>query len=81
MMNLTDMIIKGVKFMEINLSAETIKTVYNSLRSNRHSLKYSLEHKIPNGKMHISKKEIIEHQIAEIEEALQIFEELMEITN
>jgi hypothetical protein len=80
-MNLTDTIIKGAEKMEINLSAETIKTVYNSLRSNRHSLKYSLEHTIPNGKMHINRKEIIEYQLAEVEEALQIFEELMEIIN
>jgi hypothetical protein len=65
--------------MEINLSTEIIKTVYNSLRSNRHSLKSHLEFTIPNGKMDISRKEIMEHQLAEVEEALQVFEELMDI--
>lgn len=61
--------------MEINLSEETIKTVYNSLRASKQSLKSVLEG-IPNGR---SKKEIIEHQLNEVEDALFVFEELMDI--
>ena len=64
--------------MEINLSAETIKTAYNALRSARHGLKWDLEVRIPNGKMNINKKEIVEHQLAEVEDALAVFEELMD---
>lgn len=65
--------------MEIDLSAETIKTAYNALRSSRHSLKWQLEVSLPNGKVNPNKKEIIEHQLAEVEDALQVFEELMDI--
>ena len=60
--------------MEINLSKETIKTVYNSLRSSKQSLKRQLEANVQNP----NKKEIIEHQLAEVEDALQVFEELMD---
>lgn len=60
--------------MEINLSEETIKTVYNSLRSSKQSLKRQLEANVQNP----NKKEIIEHQLAEVEDALQVFEELMD---
>lgn len=64
--------------MEINLSNETIKTAYNALRSSKHGLKWDLEVRIPNGKMNPNKKEIVEHQLAEVEDALQVFEELMD---
>lgn len=60
--------------MVINLSAETIEAVYNSLRSSRQDLKRQLEAK----KANTNKKEIIEHQIEEVEDALAVFEELME---
>lgn len=60
--------------MVINLSAETIQTVYNSLRSSKQDLKRQLEVKMENP----NKKEIIEHQIEEVEDALFVFEELME---
>lgn len=60
--------------MEINLSTETIKTVYNALRSNKQSLKRQLN----NEKTSVNKKEIIKNQLAEVEEALQVFEELIE---
>lgn len=55
--------------MEINVSNDVINTVCNSLRDSRRSLKLQLEGKIKKGK-----KEIIEHQIAEVEKALRVFE-------
>jgi predicted DNA-binding protein len=60
--------------MVINLSEETITTAYNSLRSSRHTLKHQLEkaNASPN------KKEIIEHQLEEVEDALFVFEELLD---
>ena len=64
--------------MEINLSAETIKTVYNSLRDSKRGLKWQLEVSLPNGKINPNKKEIIEYQLAEVEDALFVFEELMD---
>lgn len=63
--------------MEINLSSETINTVYNSLRSSKQSLKFQLEVSLPNGKVNPNKKEIIEHQLKEVEDALLVFEELV----
>ena len=59
--------------MEINLSNETINTVYNSLRYSKQGLKRQLE----NEKVNSNKKEIIEHQLAEVEDALAVFEELI----
>ena len=58
--------------MTINLSNETITTVYNSLKSNQQSLKRQL-------KLNPNKTEIIEHQLDEIENALQVFNELIEM--
>ena len=71
--------------MVINLSDETIKTVYNSLKDSRYSLKRQLEVKLKrqlevklsNRNISPSKIEIIEHQLAEVEDALQVFEELI----
>ena len=63
--------------MEINLSDEVIATVYNSLRSSKDHLKWQLEVSLPNGKVNPNKKEIIEHQLAEVEDALSVFEELI----
>ena len=60
--------------MVINLSAETIETVYNSLRNSKQDLKRQFEAKRENP----NKKEIIEHQLEEVEDALFVFEELME---
>ena len=60
--------------MEINLSTETIKTTYNALRDARHNLNRQFSSK----KMNPNKKEIIEHQLAEVEDALAVFEELMD---
>ena len=59
--------------MEINLSNETINTVYNSLRCSKQELKWQLK----NEKVNPNKKEIIEHQLAEVEDALAVFEELI----
>lgn len=60
--------------MVINLSEETIKTVYNSLRNSKQELKRQLEVK----KINQNKKEIIEHQLEEVEDALFTFEELID---
>ena len=59
--------------MEINLSNETINTVYNSLRNSKQELKWQLK----NEKVNPNKKEIIKHQLAEVEDALAVFEELI----
>lgn len=61
--------------MEINLSKEVIETVYNSLRDSRHSLKWQVE---TTTKITPNRKEIAKHQLAEVEDALTVFEELME---
>ena len=58
--------------MTINLSNETITTVYNSLKSNQQSLKRQL-------KTSPNKTEIIKHQLEEIENALHVFDELIEM--
>ena len=60
--------------MVINLSEETIQTVYNSLRDTRHSLRWRLESR----NVTPSKKEIYAHQLAEVEDALQVFGELLD---
>ena len=64
--------------MVINLSEETIKTACNALRSSRQHLKWQLEVSIPNGKVAASKKEIIERQLEEVEDALFVFEEMLD---
>lgn len=64
--------------MVINLSEETIKTVYNALRNSKQELKWQLEVSLPNGKVNPNRKEIIEHQLEEVEDALFVFEELMD---
>lgn len=64
--------------MEINLSDEIINTIYNSLRNSKTSLKRQLENSTSNGKINHNKKEITEHQLIAVENALQVFEELMD---
>ena len=59
--------------MEINLSNETINTVYNSLKNSKQELKWQLK----NEKVNPNKKEIIKYQLAEVEDALAVFEELI----
>ena len=58
--------------MEINLSAEVINTVYNSLRCSKQTLNRQLKTKDE------TKREIIESQLDEVEWALQVFEEMMD---
>lgn len=60
--------------MEINLSAETIETVYNSLRCSKQTLKQQQRAETSH-----DKKVIIKYQLEEVEDALAVFEELMEI--
>lgn len=60
--------------MEVIVSNEVIKTVCNALRSSKQHLKWQLEVSMPNGKVNKNKKEIIEYQLAEVEEALSVFE-------
>lgn len=62
--------------MEVIVSNEVIKTVCNALRSSKQHLKWQLEVSMPNGKVNKNKKEIIEYQLAEVEEALSVFEKL-----
>ena len=59
--------------MVINLSEETITTTYNALKSVKHDLK--MQHKYASSD---NKAEIIKHQLAEVEDALAVFEELMD---
>jgi hypothetical protein len=55
--------------MEIQINREVIDTVCNSLRASRQSLRNQLRNATdPN------KKEIIEHQLADVEKALRVFE-------
>ena len=56
--------------MEIQINQEAIDTVCNSLRANKQSLRNQLRSAEGN------KKEIIEHQLADVERALQIFQQL-----
>lgn len=57
--------------MEIQINQEVIDTVCNSLRASRQSLRNQLRNATdPN------KKEIIEHQLADVERALEIFQQL-----
>jgi LPS O-antigen subunit length determinant protein (WzzB/FepE family) len=54
--------------MEIQINQEVIDTVCNSLRASKQSLRNQLRNAEGN------KKEIIEHQLANVEEALRVFE-------
>lgn len=60
--------------MVINLSDETINTIYNSLKCSKQILNKQLS----NGRISSNKKEIIKCQLAEVEDALYMFEELMD---
>ncbi len=59
--------------MEIPVSSEVINTVCNSLRASRQSLRNQLVG-LSEGRYKRGKKEILEHQLAEVEEALRVFE-------
>ena len=55
--------------MEIKVSENVIETVRNSLTASKHSLRAQLS-KVTEE----TKKEILEHQLAEVEEALFVFD-------
>lgn len=61
--------------MQINLSEETIKTVCKALRSNKNTLQGMLR-RIEVGTAAKEKEEESKNQLAEVEDALQVFEEL-----
>ncbi|MBQ9700362.1 MAG: hypothetical protein IJV71_07045 [Lachnospiraceae bacterium] len=56
--------------MEIKVTQEVVDTVCNSLRASKQSLRNQLR----NETLLKNKKEIIEHQLADVEEALRVFE-------
>ena len=65
--------------MVINLSEETIKTVYNSLRDSRLGLRLQLQKSVASVKRNKNKEEIIKCQLEEVEDALAVFNELMDV--
>lgn len=61
--------------MELNISEQTIQTVYNSLRATAHNLKSKIR------KARTSRDLIIMNaQLEEVEDALLTFAELLEVT-
>jgi hypothetical protein len=58
--------------MEIQVSQEVIDTVCNSLRASR----YSLQNQLRNAEHGSNKEEIIKYQLADVEEALRVFQNL-----
>jgi hypothetical protein len=54
--------------MEIKVSEKVIETVYNSLTASKHSLHSQLAKETNE-----LKKEILKHQLSEVEEALVLF--------
>jgi hypothetical protein len=61
--------------MEIKIRQEVIDTVCNSLRASQQSLRNQLR-SCDEGRSKRGKKEILEHQLADVEEALRVFEHL-----
>jgi hypothetical protein len=59
----------------MEIKQEVIDTVCNSLRASRQSLRNQLR-SCEEGRSKRGKKEILEHQLAEVEEALRVFEHL-----
>ena len=57
--------------MEIKVSENVIETVCNSLRASKHSLQQQLYRATDE-----VKKAILEHQLAEVEKALNIFDQV-----
>lgn len=60
--------------MEINVSLENIRVVCDALRNTKNHLEWQFQYGIPNGKVNFDKKEIIQNQLAEVREALRVFE-------
>lgn len=58
--------------MYINLSDETIQTVYNALLCSKQTLKQQQK-----AETHHDKKVIIKYQLEEVEDALFVFDELL----
>lgn len=63
--------------MKVNMTMETINTVYEVLKNERYGLKYWLEVKLPNGKASPDGKEMIEQKLKKVEEALRVFEQII----
>lgn len=61
--------------MDIEISQEVIDTVCNSLRASKQSLQNQLR-SCDEGRSKRGKKEILEHQLTDVEEALRVFEYL-----
>lgn len=61
--------------MQINLSEETIKTVYRALKCEKNVIQGMLR-RVEAGTAAKEKKPIFEQELAETEEALKVFEEL-----
>jgi hypothetical protein len=59
----------------MEIKQEVIDTVCNSLRASRQSLRNQLR-SCEEGRSKRGKKEILEHQLADVEEALRVFEYL-----
>ena len=59
--------------MEVTVSSNVINTVCNSLRASKQSLRNQLNG-LSNGMYKKGKKEILEGQLADVEEALRVFE-------
>jgi hypothetical protein len=62
--------------MEIQINQEVIDTVCNSLRASKHSLRNRLRSDELSQNLSLNKRTIIEHQLADVEEALRVFEYL-----
>lgn len=61
----------------MTISPEVIKTACKSLRDSREHMKWQLMVSLPNGKIDPNRKEIIEQQLEEVEQALYVFEQLI----
>ena len=59
----------------VNITQEVIDTVCNSLRASKQSLRNQLS-RLDEGAYKRGKKEILEHQLANVEEALKVFQNL-----
>ena len=60
--------------MEINVSMENIRVACDVLGRTEDYLEYQLQYGIPNGKVSFDRKEIIQNRLAEVREALRVFE-------
>ena len=61
--------------MQINLSEEIIKTAYKALKGNKNALQ-SMLIRVKVGTAAKEMKEVFEQELAEVNDALQVFEEL-----